>query len=151
MLNRWKSVVCGALVLASTTGCFRQVVQTGQAPSQTVVQKNWVSTWVFGLVAAAPIDARTSCAGGVATVETLTSFANGFATALTFGIWAPQTVKMTCASGMAALPAGTELLRVAASATDAQVVEVLQQAAMRSAQLDRVVAVQFDTVPSAKE
>ena len=43
-MNRWKTVVLGALVLASTTACFRQVVQTGRAPSQTIVQEKWVST-----------------------------------------------------------------------------------------------------------
>jgi hypothetical protein len=150
-MNRWKTVVLGALVLASTTACFRQVVQTGRAPSQTVVQQSWVSTWIFGLVAATPIDARTKCPSGVATVETLMSFPNGFASALTFGIWAPQTVRITCASGTAALPNGTEIVHVALSATDSQLSDALQQAAARSAQLDRPVAVQFGDVTSAKE
>jgi hypothetical protein len=150
-MNRWKTLIFGALLLASTTACFRQVVQTGRAPSQTVVQQNWVSTWVFGLVAATPIDARTKCPSGVATVETLTSFPNGLLSALTFGIWAPQTVRMTCASGTAALPTGTEIVHVAVSATDSQFSDVLQQAAARSAQLDRPVAVQFGDVTSAKE
>ena len=150
-MNRWKTVVLGALVLASTTACFRQVVQTGRAPSQTIVQQSWVSTWVFGLVAATPIDARTKCPSGVATVETLTSFPNGFVSALTLGIWAPQTVRITCASGTAALPNGTEIVHVAVSATDSQVSDALQQAAVRSAQLDRPVAVQFVVVTSTKE
>lgn len=151
MKNRWRSVVLGALVLTSTTACFRQVVQTGRAPSQTVVKKNWVSTWIFGLVPATPIDARAQCPSGVATVETQTSFANGLLGMLTLGIWGPQTVTITCAAGTAALPAGTEVITVAASATDAQVREVLQQAAARAAELDRAVAVQFETVTSAAE
>jgi len=149
--NRWKHVVMGALLLTSTTACFRQVVQTGRAPSQTVVKQNWVSTWIFGLVPATPIDARAQCPSGVATVETQTSFANGLLSALTIGIWAPQTVTITCAAGTAALPAGTEVLRVAVSATEAQVQDVLQQAAARASQLDRPVAVQFGDVTSAAE
>ena len=150
-MNRWKTVVLGALVLASTTACFRQVVQTGRAPSETIVQQKWVSTWIFGLVAATPIDARTNCPSGVATVETLTSFPNGLLSVLTLGIWAPQTVQITCASGTATLPKGIELVHVAASATDAQFADMLQRAAVRSAQLDRPVAVQFNDVTSAKE
>ena len=58
---------------------------------------------------------------------------------------------MTCASGTAALPTGTEIVHVAVSATDSQFSDVLQQAAARSAQLDRPVAVQFGDVTSAKE
>jgi hypothetical protein len=150
-MNRWKPMLIGALVLASTTACFRQVVQTGRAPSQTVVQQSWVSTWIFGLVAATPIDARAKCPSGVATVETLTSFPNGLLSALTFGIWAPQTVRITCASGTAALPNGIERLHVAASATDTQLADVLTQAAVRSAQIARPVAVQFGDITSTKE
>ena len=87
----------------------------------------------------------------MATVETLTSFPNGLLSILTLGIWAPQTVQITCASGTATLPKGIELVHVAASATDAQFADMLQQAAVRSAQLDRPVAVQFNDVTSAKE
>jgi hypothetical protein len=144
-------VLVGALLLTSTTACFRQVVQTGRAPSQTVVQQNWVSTWIFGLVPATPIDARAQCPSGIATVETQTSFANGLLGILTIGIWTPQTATITCAAGTAVLPTGTEVLRVAASASDAQVQDVLQQAAARASQLHRPVAVQFGDVTSAAE
>lgn len=139
----WSRLLAGAMLLAATTGCFRQVVQTGRAPSTTVVQQNWVSTWVFGLVAAQPIDARAQCPSGVATVETHTSFANGLVGGLTLGIWTPQSVRITCASGTAALPAGTEVLQVAADASDAVFEQVMQAAADRSAQLAAPVAVQF--------
>lgn len=147
----WKSALAGALALIVTTGCFRQVVQTGRTPSTTVVEQPWVSTWIFGLVEAQPIDARTQCPSGVATVETQTSFLNGLVGILTLGIWTPQTVRITCATGTAALPAGTEVLHVAADATDAMVQAVLQQAAERSASLAQPVAVQFDSLSPATE
>jgi hypothetical protein len=102
-------------------------------------------------VPATPIDARAQCPSGIATVETQTSFANGLLGILTIGIWTPQTATITCAAGTAALPAGTEILTVAASATDAQLSDVLHQAAARAAKLDRPVAVQFGTVTSAAE
>lgn len=150
-MTGWKSALAGALALVAATGCFRQVVQTGRTPSTTVVQQDWVSTWIFGLVEAQPIDARTQCASGVATVETQTSFLNGLVGVLTIGIWTPQTVRITCATGTAALPSGTDVLHVAADATDAMVRAVLQQAAERSASLARPVAVRFDSLSPATE
>ena len=104
----WKSRVLGGLMLLTTTACFHQVVQ-----------HKWVSTWIFGLVEAKPIDARLSCPTGVATIDTQTSFVNGLAAMITLGIWDPQTVTITCASGTAALPQGTELFHVAAQASAA--------------------------------
>lgn len=151
MRNWGKTVMLGALLLTSTTACFRQVVQTGRAPSQTVVKQNWVSTWIFGIVPATPIDARAQCPTGIATVETQTSFANGLLGFLTIGIWTPQTAWITCAAGTAALPQGTEVLYVVSNADDSQLQATLHQAAARSAQLDRPVAVQFGNATSAAE
>lgn len=62
-----------------------------------------------------------------------------------------HTVGITCASVTAALTKGTELMHVAVSATDAQFADMLQQAAARSAHLDRPVVVQLGGVTSAKE
>ena len=151
MAEGWKRRVIGLLALTATTGCFHQVVQTGRTPGQTVIQKDWVSTWVFGIVPAQPIDTRVQCPSGVATVETQTSFVNGLLTVLTIGIWAPQTARITCAAGTAALPSGIEVMHVAAGATSEQVNSTMQRAALRSAQLGRPVAVQFGETSSAGE
>ena len=51
--NRW---ACAALAL-SCSACFHQNVHTGLAPSATVIDKPWVSTWLWGLVQAQPIAA----------------------------------------------------------------------------------------------
>lgn len=150
-MTRWKTAFVAVLVVGSTTACFRQVVQTGRASGQTVIKKDWVSTWIFGIVPAEPIETRAQCPSGVAIVETQTSFANGLVGALTLGIWAPQTVTITCAAGTASLPPGTEVLHVAADASDAVVARVLADAAERSAQNSRSVAVQFGDATSAKE
>ncbi|MEO7966342.1 MAG: hypothetical protein ABIT38_20765 [Gemmatimonadaceae bacterium] len=147
----WKRRVVILLSLAATTGCFHQVVHTGRTPGQTVILKPWVSTWVFGIVPAKPIDTRAQCPSGVATVDTQTSFVNGLLTVLTIGIWAPQTATITCAGSTAALPSGIELLRVAAQATPEQFNATMQLAAKRSAELGRPVAVQFGETTSAGE
>jgi len=92
---------CLALTLAA---CYHQVVQTELPPSPTVVEQKWVPTWIFGLVAAKPIDFRPQCPTGAAIVETRQSFLNGLVGALTLGIYTPQSERVTCAAGAAPAP-----------------------------------------------
>jgi hypothetical protein len=92
-----------AAVCLLASGCFHQIVQTGRAPGTTVVSKPWTPTWVFGLVAAPPIDVSKECPNGVATVETQMSFVNALVSAITFGIYSPHDVKITCAARRASL------------------------------------------------
>jgi hypothetical protein len=85
-------------ILLATTACFHQAVHSGLAPSTTVVEKQYVATWWWGIVAAKPIDVRQQCPSGVATVETEQSFMNGFVGVLTLGIYSPQRLRVTCAA-----------------------------------------------------
>ena len=104
--KRW---VGASLLVLGTAGCFHQVVNTGRTPGSTVVDKPWVSTWLWGLVAAQPIDARQACPTGVAVITTEQSFVNGLVGAVTLGIYTPQHVTITCASGgTARLPRGAK-------------------------------------------
>src|SRR5205814_8545441 len=96
MRRRWVPV---ALVVLSSAACFHQVVQTGRPAGPTVIEKEWVATWLWGLVAAQPIETRPMCPSGVATVTTETSFANGLVSFLTLGIYDPQHVTINCATG----------------------------------------------------
>ena len=94
---RRRLTVLAAFVLA-TTACFHQTIHSGLTPSETVVEKQFVATWLWGIVAAEPIDVRQSCPRGVATVETEQTFMNGFVGLLTLGIYSPQRLRVTCAS-----------------------------------------------------
>jgi hypothetical protein len=105
------------LVVLLTSACFHQVVQTGRPAGSTVVDKPWVSTWLWGLVAAQPIDVRQQCPGGTATIETEMSFVNGLVGGLTFGIWTPLHVRVTCASGSASLPANAIQVQISSTST----------------------------------
>jgi hypothetical protein len=98
---------------------------------------------MWGLVAAQPIDMRSECRSGVATIETQQSFANGLVGALTFGIWAPQSVKVTCAAGRAELPAGTKVFAITQSASEADKEAVVRQALAWSVEHRSQVAVTF--------
>ena len=89
----------GIVALAlSATACFHQTVHSGLTPSTTIVERPFVATWFWGIVPADTIDVRQSCPSGVATVETQQSFMNGFVSLFTLGIYAPQRVRITCAS-----------------------------------------------------
>lgn len=95
-----------ALLVMISAACYHQIVRTGRPAGTTVIDRPWVSTWLWGLVPAKDIDVRQECPSGVAIVETQQSFVNGLVGALTLGIYTPQRVRVTCAS------AGTSLGRV---------------------------------------
>jgi hypothetical protein len=101
-------------LLLASGACYHQVVRTGRPVGTTVVDLPWVSTWFWGLVPATDINVRPQCPSGVALVETEQSFANSFVGIITLGIYAPQHVRVTCAS------AGTSLGRVGADILVAQ-------------------------------
>jgi hypothetical protein len=130
------------LVLA-TSACFHQVVQTGRPAGPTVVDKPWVSTWLWGLVAAQPVDVRQECRSGTAVIETETSFVNGLVGALTLGIYTPQHVRVTCASGSASLPANAIQVNVATVASPAERQQQIDAAIERSIEQGVPVVVRF--------
>jgi Bor protein len=105
------------------TGCFHQVFNTGLPPAQTSVTKSFHPTWIFGLVAAQPIDVRSTCTSGVALVSTRYTFPNWLATVVTIGIFTPHEVKVVCASRSAALAVpDTRSLAAGSSADEAALV-----------------------------
>ena len=87
------------LTAAGPSGCFRQTVHSGLTPSETVVQREMVATWLWGIIPATPIDVRPVCQVGVAKVETQQTFINGLAAVVTLGLYSPQWVRVTCAEG----------------------------------------------------
>lgn len=135
--------------LTTTTACFHAVVETGRAPSATVVQKPWVNTFVFGLVAAPEIDVTAQCPRGVAKVETQQTFVNGLVGLLTLGIYTPQSATITCAAGAGVAvtpelrPEGRPVITVADDATQAQRSAAFAEAARESARTGQPVFVRF--------
>jgi len=138
--KRWSSL---ALVAFLGTGCFHQVVQTGQAAGPTVIDKPWVTGWLWGLVANDQVDVRSACPMGIATVETEQSFVNSLASIVTIGIYTPQHVRITCASRSASLPAGMRELTIPAGAAKEVELEIVRQALEESADAHAPVALRF--------
>jgi hypothetical protein len=128
----------------SSAACFHQVVQTGRPAGSTVIDKPWVPTWVFGLVAAEPMETRPLCPSGVAVVTTETSFMNGLASVVTLGIFTPQHVTITCArGGTASLPSGATEIRIPTDATDAQRSALVNRAVEQSSETHAPVVLRF--------
>ncbi len=89
-------IAVGAMVLLG--GCYHAQVTTSDAiPSTVVVEETFASAWVYGLVPPKPVDATDKCTSGVAKVETRLSFVNQLVGALTFGIYTPMHIRVTCA------------------------------------------------------
>lgn len=113
---------------SGATACFHQVVQTGSPPGSTVVDKQYVATWLWGIVPAQPIDVRQQCPSGVATIETEQTFLDGLVGLLTIGIYTPQHARVTCASGSASLPDRARELVVPKNVSDGELTRIVSSA-----------------------
>lgn len=100
-MAHWK--LAGVVFALILTGCYHQVVRTGAPAGNVVVERPWTATYLFGLVPATTINTAAQCPTGVAVVETQQTFVNGLVGVLTLGIYTPQTVRITCAAGAAAM------------------------------------------------
>lgn len=138
--KRWSSL---ALVVFLSTGCFHQVVNTGNPAGATVVDKQFDPGWLWGLVPNTEIDVRKECPMGVAVVETETSFVNGLVSAVTLGIFTPQHVRVTCASRSASLPAGMRQLTIPVDASREAQSAIVREAIEAAAETHAPVALLY--------
>ena len=116
-------------MLLVLSGCFHATIETGLPASATVVQNDWAHGFIIGLVPPSTVETKAKCPNGVAKVETQLSFLNSIASILTFNLYTPMTITVTCASSnrMATLPADASVIRVNSTA-DASVVSPMQRA-----------------------
>jgi hypothetical protein len=88
-----------ASFLLTLPACYHATIETGLTPSTVVIDKAWASGWIFGLVPPSTVETRSKCPAGVAKVETQLSFLNQVVDIITFGIYTPMAIKVTCAQG----------------------------------------------------
>ncbi len=94
-----KSIITGVLFIALVfSGCYNAKVITNQEPSAKTVENSFAHGFVFGLVGPT-VDVSEDCTNGVAKVETKLSFVNMLVSNLTFGLYTPMSVTVTCAAG----------------------------------------------------
>jgi hypothetical protein len=129
--------------LLLTGACYHQIVQTGAPAGSTVVDKQFVPGWLWGLVANNEVDVRRECPMGVAVVETEQSFVNGLVAAVTLGIYTPQHVRITCASRSAMLPSNIRQIQVPAGATKEAEAALVREAIELSAENHTPVALRY--------
>ncbi|HEX3160422.1 MAG TPA: Bor family protein [Gemmatimonadaceae bacterium] len=131
-----------ALALFSTAGCYHAVVDTGRPADTKVVDKPWVSTFVFGLVPAQVINVAAECPRGIAKVETQQTFVNGLVGVVTLGIYTPQSARITCAAARTAAADTSPMVTAADSSLDARRAAV-NAAAEQAAATQSAVLVRF--------
>lgn len=131
--------IAAVSAFALTAGCYHAVVDTGRPVSGQTVEKKWAASYIGGLVPPAVINTASQCPNGASKVETQHSFANQLVGMITFGIYTPMTVTVSCASGGAASTAGS----MDAGATLEEQTAAFGQAAERAALTGAPVLVRF--------
>ena len=84
-----------------------------------MINRPFQPSFIAGLVPPPPLNVANECPTGIAKVETQHSFIEGLVAGITFGLFTPMTITVTCAAGSAMLPA-SHTVDVAATATEAE-------------------------------
>lgn len=79
-------------------GCYHAVIETGRPASSDVLHQPWTASWIAGLVPPKVVETAQRCPNGVSKVETQMTFVNGLVAFLTFHIYTPMDIKVTCAA-----------------------------------------------------
>lgn len=132
------------LVIAFTlTGCYNASIVTDAAPSNQTVEKKWASGFLFGLVPPSTVETAERCPSGVARVETKLSFLNMLASNITFGLYTPMSITVTCAqSGSAMLDA--DVVTVPRDADAGAIQMSMQTAAKQSIDTGQPATIRFE-------
>ena len=83
--------------VVALSGCYHAIIETGLPPSTQTLEKPWASSWLGGLVPPETVETASRCPNGVARVETKLSFLNMLVSAITFSIYTPMSIQVTCA------------------------------------------------------
>jgi len=120
------------------TGCYHAVIQTGRPESTDVISIKWANSFIFGLVPPPIVETASRCTNGVAKVETQHSFLNGLAAVVTFSLYTPMQIDVTCAARGTA--SAESLIKVEQGKT---IEQALGEAIRISAEKNAPVYVQF--------
>ena len=144
-----KSLVLSVFVgLIVFTGCYNATIDTGRTPSTEVIEQKWASGWIYGLVPPKTVETMSKCSNGVAKVSTKLSFLNQLVSGLTFGIYTPMEIVVTCAANSTALlEEATEdsiQLTVPENATEENIKNIYSEAANLAMSSKKEVFVQYE-------
>lgn len=136
-LGRVVSLTFVSLLCAA---CWHATIVTGKPESQTVIEKEWAMSFVYGLIPPDVVDVSKECADGVAKVETQHSFLNSLVAFLTFSIVTPIDIKVTCAGSGGHASAD---FTIPESATPVERQAVINEAANAAISRGQAVTVKF--------
>lgn len=127
---RYLKALCLIVCVMVMAGCYAATIETGRPAGTKVVEKKWASSWIYGLVPPSTITTTAACPNGVAKVQTQLSFLNQLVGILTWGIYTPMQIVVTCAEESHAdrITSGAEM-QVAYNASAVEVQEVFTKAA----------------------
>lgn len=125
------------------TGCYHAQVTTGLPASNDVYQKAWATSFIGGLVPPSIVNAEQHCNNGVARVETRLSFLNMLATLITFNLYSPMEITVTCASSSADNYTGDDMIELAKNSAQEDVINTFNKAVELSASKEKAVYVSF--------
>ena len=137
-----KLSVAGLLIAA--LACYHATVDTGLKPSAQVVEKSFAAGWIFGLVPPSTVSTASKCPHGAAKIETQLSFVNQLVAFLTFDIFTPMSIKVTCAeAGRASISPTAPTIDVGTNATADQIRDAISRAAGLSLRTGQPVYVEY--------
>ncbi len=143
-MNRLLRTAVLATILATVTGCYHTTINTELTPTSQVIDVPWAPSFVFGLVPPKTVETAEECTNGVAKVETEITFLNGLVGAITFGIFTPMHIKVTCAAGGSASAAeGSAEIEVGAAADAQEKIDAMEKAILLSRETSAPVYIVF--------
>lgn len=125
------------------SGCYHAQITTGMEESNEVYQKEWATSFIAGLVPPDVVNAEQQCTNGVAKVETRHSFLNMVAQMITFSLYSPMEITVTCASASADIYSTDEVLELAKNSEQKDVIDTFSKAAALSSDNEKAVYVSF--------
>jgi hypothetical protein len=138
------ALLCLVGITLTASGCFHQQVVTGKEAGSTVIENKWATSLIAGLVPPPVVETAQQCPNGVARVETKISFLNGLVGGLTFNLYTPMTVKVTCAAGGMSSLDDESSVTVQRDATDEEVETAIRSAMTTSAGSSQAVTLRFE-------
>jgi len=144
-MNRIISTLALSMMILFLSGCYHAQVTTGLEPSAQVYEETFASAWINGLVPPSLVRAQDECSNGVARVETRLSFVNMLVGFLTFSIYTPMHIKVTCAASSSGVNQmnNTNLVRVESSGSDEVVYQAFANAVEESRKSKKPVYIDF--------
>lgn len=132
----------GLTVLAVSSACYHATIETGLPASSETISIPWAHGFVYGLVPPAAVNSASKCKNGVAKVETQHSVLNMLAQWLTFGLYTPIQIDVTCASSNRMASASEPGVRAKGETVEARSAAVAEAVAL-SLKLNQAVFVTF--------